>query len=241
MNAKRSKRRIGAIVFTLALSVVAIDGSFPTAAAQDQQDAPVGGIPVPGPNQPSFGEQALTAFQRATAAPRTAIIDATLDAANGELSRPARVDGVRVIRSYAPKEFARDQGDWVVALFCERNCDGSQPQTDDPQFDDRQGYDPTTGAPVAAARDPRAYYADNTARRLRAYRVLNPLHDIERETDGRPGAVFLFEPVRWSGPYKWELIVPLYDQAGPMPVDRIEVREIATERLVLETRLPRGR
>ncbi len=243
--------------FILGFAGLALAAGLVTGARAQQQRPPLGGVPVPGPSEePSFGDTALDAIFRAAAAPRTAIINATLDATNGEITGLARIDRARVINSYAPKEFARNQGDWRVTLYCERNCDGSRPRRtpddqqyddqlyDDPQYGDQQVYDPQTGAVIRSARPPGSAYddvaVDDTARRVADYRIVNPLHDIERETTGVSPDAFLFEPVRWSGPYRWELIVPLYDRSGNLPVDRVEVREIRTERLILRAALKRG-
>ncbi|MEM8771118.1 MAG: hypothetical protein AAGD92_05645 [Pseudomonadota bacterium] len=172
------------------------------------------------PDQPSFGQQFFEALRESAASPRVAIINAVIAANNGEAVGEARVRRVRVINSYAPKAFARDQGEWAVSLYCFELCGNAI----SPVYRQNETY-------TRGQRAFRNQWPDPVA----GYRIVNPLHDIEREAP--VGSEFLFEPVRWDGPYPWELIVPLYDNTGSIEADWVFVTDIRSGAVVLRAQI----
>lgn len=138
--------------------------------------------------------------------PRAVLVQATLIGEGGEVRRPAQNVRIRPVVTYAPKVFARNQGEWRVSLYCLQICENANPRA-----------------------------ARGQSEPVRSYRVVNPLHDIEREAP--PGSEYLFEPVRWEGPYPYELIVPAYDAQGPIIADYLVVDDPRAGLAIISTPL----
>jgi hypothetical protein len=65
------------------------------------------------------------------------------------------------------------------------------------------------------------------------YRIPNPLEDIEIENP--PGAPSPFSQVVPTGPVPFELVVPLTRAGTPLGVERIQVVDTVTGRVVVDT------
>ena len=66
-----------------------------------------------------------------------------------------------------------------------------------------------------------------------SYRIPNPLEDIEIENP--PGSPSPFSQVVPSGPVPFELVVPLTRAGSPLGVERIQVIDTVTGRIVVDT------
>jgi hypothetical protein len=65
------------------------------------------------------------------------------------------------------------------------------------------------------------------------YRIPNPLEDIEIENP--PGSPSPFSQVAPTGPVPFELIVPLTRAGSPLEVERIQVVDTVTGRVIVDT------